>query len=219
MPRVGRWLMGVFNRATWRMPDCGIRGNELVFRGSQRRPRKRMCRCTCRFLTVPAAQEHHSQETAGLDLSPVTVLRCQGTPPATPQDLAHPPPGGVLRPGTRGISVRLHRPGPRAGRTGRRRPGRAGNSRPAIPRPDAGIPPGRPATPGHHHARHRRRRPHRRRPAHWPRPCPSRRRPAGPRTHTAPRPATLSRSAATASSRRSAPAPHSRLHADRYMTA
>ena len=86
--------MGVFNRATWRMPDCGIRGNELVFRGSQRRPRKRMCRCTCRFLTVPAAQEHHSQETAGLDLSPVTVLRCQGTPPATPQDLAHPPRAG-----------------------------------------------------------------------------------------------------------------------------
>ncbi len=201
MPRVGRWLMGVFNRATWRMPDCGIRGNELVFRGSQRRPRKRMCRCTCRFLTVPAAQEHHSQETAGLDLSPVTVLRCQGTPPATPQDLAHPPGRGPAA-GTRGISGRLHRPGPEAGRTGRRRPGRAarhgpgtgraGNSRPAIPRPDAGIPPGRPATPGHHHARQRRRRPHRRRPAHWPRPCPSRRRPAGPRTHTAPRPATLS---------------------------
>ena len=171
--------MGVFNRATWRMPDCGIRGNELVFRGSQRRPRKRMCRCTCRSLTVPAAQEHHSQETAGRDLSPVTVLRCQGTPPATPQDLAHPPPGGVLRPGTRGISVRLHRPGPGAGRTGRRRPGRAGNSRPAIPRPDAGIPPGRPGTPGHHYARHRRW-PRRRRPAYWPRPCPSRRRPAGP---------------------------------------
>ena len=218
MPRVGRWLRGVFNRATWRMPDCGIRGNELVFRGSQRRPRKRMCRCTCRFLTVPAAQEHHSQETAGLDLSPVTVLRCQGTPPATPQDLAHPP-----RAGSCGRGPRHQRaPPPTRTRGWAHRPQKARPRRqqPARhPRPDAGIPPGRPATPGHHHARHRRRRPHRRRPAHWPRPCPSRRRPAGPRTHTAPRPATLSRSAATASSRRSAPAPHSRLHADRYMTA
>ena len=39
-----------------------------------------MCRCTCRTLTAPTAQEHHSQETAGLDLSLVTVLRCQGHP-------------------------------------------------------------------------------------------------------------------------------------------
>ena len=42
----------------------------LMFPDSPRRPRpgKCMCRCTCKTLTAPAAQEHHSQETAGLDL-------------------------------------------------------------------------------------------------------------------------------------------------------
>ena len=77
--------------------------------------------------------------------SPVTVLRCQGHP-GNAAGPAHPP-SGVLRPGTRGISVRLHRTG--AGH----RPQRPGLS------PCPAAPPG----------------PRRRRPGHWRRPCPSRR--------------------------------------------
>ena len=53
---------------------------------------KCMCRCTCKSLTAPAAREHYSQETAGLDLSPVTVLRCQGHP-GNAAGPAHPPAG------------------------------------------------------------------------------------------------------------------------------
>jgi hypothetical protein len=59
------------------------------------------------ILDSMAAQEHHSGETPGLNL-PVAVLRCREYLPATPQDPAHPP-GGVLRSGAYGISVRLHR--------------------------------------------------------------------------------------------------------------
>ena len=106
--------------------------------------RKRMCRCTCRSLTATAAQEHYRQAT-GLGLSPVTVLRCQGHP-GNAAGPAHPP-SGVLRPGTRAISVRLHRTEPGTG------PRRLG------PSPCPASPPG----------------PRRRRPAHWRRPCPSRR--------------------------------------------
>ena len=158
---------------------------------------KRMCRCTCRSLTAPAVQEHHSQETAGLDISPATVLRCQGHPGSAAGPRSPPQRGPAA--GARGISVRLHRPGPGAGRTGRRRPGRAATPGHHLSGIAAGyIGGGQPTGLGRAHPD------------------------AGqqdPRTHTAPRPATLSGSAATASSRRSAPAPHSRLHADRYMTA
>ncbi len=92
--------------------EAGIRtlsSAPLVFQDSPAPiARKRMCRCTCRSLTAPAAQEHDRQAT-GLGLSPVTVLRCQGHP-GNAAGPAHPP-SGVLRPGTRGISVRLHRIG------------------------------------------------------------------------------------------------------------
>ena len=92
-------------------------------RHSPRRPRLRkcMCRCTCRSLTIPPRRSTivRNRRTR---LSLVTVLRCQGHP----GNAAGPryPPSGVLRPGAHGISVRLDRPGPGAGRTCRRRPGR-----------------------------------------------------------------------------------------------
>ena len=75
-----------------------------------------------------AVRERKNILVAGGTSTGKTTLRCQGHP-GNAAGPAHPP-SGVLRPGTRGISVRLHRT-------------RAGA----------------PATegPGHHHARHRRR--------------------------------------------------------------
>ena len=167
-----------FSRAAWRMP--GLRDPAVTsgYRGIPRQPRPEICtcRCTCRFLTAPAAQEHHSQETAGLDLSPVTVLRCQGHPgnaagprspprrdPAAggPQHQRAPPPAR-----TRDRAHRPHKARPRRGQPTRH------------PRPDAGIPPGRPGTPGHHHAR----------PATGPGRVDPGARQQDPRTHAAPRP-------------------------------
>jgi hypothetical protein len=117
-----------------------------------------MCRCTCRSLTAPAAQEHHRQETAGLDLSPVTVLRCQGHP-GNAAGPAHPPAGPCGRgpaasarapPPARGQAHRPQKARPRrrarkprltatSGTTARHATGpgpgtgRAGNSRHATP--------------------------------------------------------------------------------------
>jgi hypothetical protein len=67
----------------------------LVFPDSPRRPRPRkcMCRCTCISLTAPVAQEHHSEETAGLDLLQRQSCVARDTP-ATPQGPAHPPRAG-----------------------------------------------------------------------------------------------------------------------------
>jgi hypothetical protein len=67
----------------------------LVFPDSPRRPRPRkcMCRCTCITLTALAAEEHHSQETAGLDLLQRQSCVARDTP-ATPQGPAHPPRAG-----------------------------------------------------------------------------------------------------------------------------
>ena len=172
------------------MPDCGSGVTSLCSRiPAPTATRKCMCRCTCRSLTAPAAPGHHSQETVGLDLPSVTVLRCQGHPAAPPRS---PPQRGPAA-GARGISVRLHRPG--AGRTGRRGPGRAAGHADRSSPPWAGPPP----------------------PYCRPRPRAGPRGRAypdaaqqDPRTHAAPRPArTLSRSAATAGSGRSAPAPPS----------
>ncbi len=92
LPRVGRWLMGVFNRATWRMPglrDPGVTSGVPGFPAATKNMHVPM---HVQNLDSTGREEHHSQESAGLDLSPVTVLRCQGHP-GNAAGPAHPPAG------------------------------------------------------------------------------------------------------------------------------
>ena len=99
-------------------------GHELVLRDPSRPRLRCMCQCTCKQLTGPAAQEHHSQDGRTRPFSSVS-LALPGTPPGNAARPRPPPQRGPAA-GPDGISMRLHRSGPdRTGGGARRRPWRA----------------------------------------------------------------------------------------------
>ena len=82
-------------------------GHELVLRDPSRPRLRCMCQCTCKQLTGPAAQEHHSQDGRTRPFSSVS-LALPGTPPGNAARPRPPPQRGPAA-GPDGISMRLHR--------------------------------------------------------------------------------------------------------------